>query len=118
MGEVKEWGAPKTNDKFENFWAYMSRPWQIARDQHLHPDVVFIDGRFRVASFLFSLVSSRVGTQILFDDYFDRPHYFIVEQFCQFESRHGRMAVFHAQRQYSVPDICMAIAKYSVLSQS
>jgi hypothetical protein len=118
VGEVKEWGVPKNNDQFANYWAYMSAPWRIAKNNQLFPDIVFIDGRFRVASFLFSLLSSRVGTTLLFDDYFDRPHYFIVEQFCQFESQQGRMAVFHAHRHYSVTDICVAIAKHSVLSES
>lgn len=68
IGEVGEWGNPKTRDKINDFWRYAAIPWQLANRLNLVPDTVLIDGRFRVASFLMSLVSARVGTRILFDE--------------------------------------------------
>jgi hypothetical protein len=115
MGEVGDWGTPKNRDKIDNFWRYAATPWHIAKRNHLVPDTVLIDGRFRVASFLISLVTARVGTPILFDDYFDRPDYFVVEEFCQLEQRRGGMAVFLAARNFSVSDICGTIAQYSIV---
>jgi len=115
IGEVGEWGTPKNKDKIENFWAYIATPWRIAKRNNLAPDAVLIDGRFRVASFLFSLLTARVGTVILFDDYLDRPQYFVVEGFCQLEEKRGRMGVFLVTRNYSVSDICERIAQYSIL---
>jgi hypothetical protein len=115
IGEVGSWGAPKNNGKITDYWKYAATPWQIARRLELVPDTILIDGRFRVAAFLLSLASARIGTRILFDDYLDRPQYFVAERFCQVAETHGRMAVFVAARNYSVPDICQRIAEFSVL---
>lgn len=115
LGEVGEYGKPKTLDNIQEYWKYMVTPWEIARQNHLVPDVVLIDGRFRVASFLYSLVSARVGTSIFFDDYFDRPYYFIVEEFCQLTERHGRMALFTVSHNYALTDLIARIAQYSVV---
>jgi hypothetical protein len=114
IGEVGDWGVPKSKDRVNDFWRYMVAPWQLARQHHHQPDTVLVDGRFRVASFLFSLLSARVGTTILFDDYLDRPEYFVVEQFCRLQEAHGRMGVFTAGPGYSTVDLCACIAEYSL----
>jgi len=115
LGEVGEWGNPKNRDKVCDYWRYAALPWQVARRFNLVPDTVLVDGRFRVASFLTSLLSARVGTTILFDDYFDRPEYFAAEHFCPLQERRGRMAVFSAAKSFSIAEICERIAQYSVL---
>jgi hypothetical protein len=118
IGETTGWGNPKDRQKVNDFWKYAAIPWQIARRMHLVPNLILIDGRFRVASFLTSLLSARAGTPILFDDYFDRPRYFVAESFCPVESRRGRMAVFNAARNFSSAEICERISEYSVLSDT
>ena len=115
LGPVGDWGAPLNRDRSEHFWRYMVAPWEIAKKHNLVPDVVLIDGRFRVASFLYSLLSARAGTTILFDDYLDRPQYFVVERFCRLKEQHGRMGVFQVQHEYAVPDIVSAIAEYATV---
>jgi hypothetical protein len=115
IGEVGSWGAPRNDGRIADYWKYPATPWQIAARLQLVPDTILIDGRFRVASFLLSLVCARVGARILFDDYLDRPHYFVAEQFCPVAEKRGRMAVFVAARNYSVADICQRIAEFSVL---
>lgn len=114
IGEVGDWGIPKNREKIDNYWKYMVTPWQIAKLNSLVPDTILIDGRFRVACFLASLLSARNGTVILFDDYFDRPHYFVVEEFCKLVEKRGRMGVFVATNNYSVPAICEKIAQHSI----
>jgi hypothetical protein len=93
---------------------YMAQPWRLAKHHNLVPDTVLIDGRFRVASFLFSLLSARIGTTILFDDYVDRPVYFVVEQSCPLTSLCERMGLFHAAKNFSITEICENIAKYAI----
>jgi len=58
------------------------------------PDLVVIDGRFRVACFLHSLLAAEAGTPILFDDYTNHPRYHLVEEFCPIEQSEGRQALF------------------------
>jgi hypothetical protein len=116
IGTVGQWGYPVSDEKIGEYWRYMSAPWNMAEELGLTPDMVMVDGRFRVASFLFSYVSAPEGATILFDDYYDRPHYWVVEAFCKPAQRHGRMAVFQvAQRNYKASAMCEMIAQYSLI---
>ena len=63
------------------------------------PDLILIDGRFRVLCFLTSLKFSPKGTKILFDDYRDRQFYHIVEEFCPIIDRCGRQALFESTNE-------------------
>ena len=114
IGEVGDWGVPKNMDKAQNFWQYPFQPWDTANKNSLIPDTVLIDGRFRVASFLTSLMFSQEGTLILFDDYFDRPHYFVVEEFCKYPEKHGRMGAFISNKNFSNVELTRMIAKYTL----
>ena len=58
------------------------------------PDLVLIDGRFRVCCFLTSLARAEAGTILLFDDYRDRPLYHLVEEFVQPSRQCGRQTAF------------------------
>lgn len=113
IGPVIEWGFPKNKDQIDNFWKYTTTPWITAGRYNLTPDTVLIDGRFRVAAFLYSLMCAKQGVTILFDDYYEpRPHYFVVEEFSPVKERHGRMAVFQVQKNYSVEKLTTKIVEY------
>ena len=58
------------------------------------PDTVLIDGRFRVCCFFTCLKFAKEGTIIIFDDYFDRPYYHIVEKYLDIHQKCGRQAIF------------------------
>ena len=53
LGELEDWGRPKTYSHRKNFMDYISVVWQFNNIA----DVILIDGRFRVACFLFCLNS-------------------------------------------------------------
>ncbi|MFL2803377.1 MAG: hypothetical protein ACJ0BB_00500 [Dehalococcoidia bacterium] len=90
LGPVRALGRPVNYDYRHNFDEYTSSIW--TRDEK--PDVVLIDGRFRVACFLKSLLNANPSTIILFDDYVNRPHYHIVEEFLIPKQICGRQACF------------------------
>ncbi len=95
IGPVQEWGNPADRSKVQLWPRYCSSVWaRIASEGLPQPDLVLIDGRFRVACLLAALVMARPGTSILFDDYFDRPHYHRVEAWATPVGRAGRMAEF------------------------
>lgn len=112
LGEVGAWGTPINIARYGDFWKYSVAPWKKAAELNNVPDTVLIDGRFRVACFLYSLLSARVGTTIIFDDYFDRPHYFVAEKYCAVEPRVGRVGVFKVSKQFKVSDLVADYAKY------
>lgn len=94
IGPTKEWGMPVNNDAARNWPEYPLRVWStLARDGML-PDLVLIDGRFRVASFLASVLHLAPGAMILFDDYTARENYHLVERHVQIFETVGRMTVF------------------------
>ena len=90
LGPVGESGRPLSYEKSENIVGYVSSLWH----RELTPDFVLIDGRFRVACFLYSLLNAQAGTIIIFDDYTPRPYYFIVEDVVRPRQIHGRQALF------------------------
>ena len=59
---------------------------------------MLVDGRFRVACFLTSLIEADAGATILFDDYTDRPHYHLVEDYAPVVDQAG------TQVKFVVPD--------------
>lgn len=90
VGEVADWGTPVSFKNRHNFRIYAELLWQ----SNAKPELVLIDGRFRVLCFLCSLKFAPVGTYILFDDYMDRPFYHVAEEFSERLDVCGRQALF------------------------
>jgi len=101
IGPTREWGFPSSMESSDKWILYASKVWWILFKNQIHPDLILIDGRFRVACFLISCFLSRIGTYILFDDYYDRKHYSIVESYIKPNQRAGRMALFKKTKQIS-----------------
>jgi hypothetical protein len=94
VGKVADWGYPISFERRENFRVYAELMW---RDK-ISPDLVLIDGRFRVFCFLTSIKFAPTGTKILFDDYTNRPFYHVVEEFCERIDTCGRQALFEVSQ--------------------
>jgi hypothetical protein len=94
IGPTGNWGYPTSESGWRNYVNYPLAPWMPTGRRHAQPDVILIDGRFRVACFLASILHGRPGVRILFDDYLDRPHYGVVERFVRPQQQHDRVAEF------------------------
>jgi hypothetical protein len=92
LGPLGDWGTPLGYAHRRNFRSYVESPWRRTETA----DLVLIDGRFRVAAFCCSMLHCRPGSVVLFDDYFNRPHYHVVEECVNPEMKMsaGRMAKF------------------------
>ena len=90
VGDVADWGYPTSFKKKQNFVKYANWFWSF----RLKPDLVVIDGRFRVLCFLTSIKFAPIGTKIIFDDYTNRPFYHIAEEFLKIKDICGRQALF------------------------
>jgi hypothetical protein len=101
LGPVGDWGRPLSYDKHDNFADYTDWIWK----QGVSPSVVLIDGRFRVCCFLTSLLHSREGAAIIFDDYHNmRAHYHFVEKFLKPVDTCGRQALFRVPARASLDE--------------
>lgn len=98
IGPTVEWGAPAltrpTARRIARWAAYASAPWNYFRSIGQQPDLILIDGRFRVACVLESLLSlsSQNDAELLLDDYINRTHYHVVQRFAEVHLV-GRMAI-------------------------
>jgi hypothetical protein len=90
VGKVGPWGTPTGYQKNDNFPDYTDWLWS----QGVQPDIVLIDGRFRVCCFLTSLLYAERGVKIFFDDYKNRPEYHYVEKYLKPINECGRQAMF------------------------
>lgn len=109
------WGKPKDNSKARKWPKYASEVWTaIARDNAV-PDLILIDGRFRVACFLVSLLCAKPSTKILLDDYVGREtQYSAVERHLKPQALVGRMAVFSVPPEIECRALAFDLAMYSV----
>lgn len=115
LGEVDALGLPASTAKFKNFHSYMVLPWALADKYMLTPDTIMINGPFKIACFLYSLICAQEGAVILFHDFFKNPAYEVVRNYCALEKRHGDIAEFIVHKNYVMSDIAANIAKYSVI---
>lgn len=112
IGEVVAWGRPKDQSK-AIFWKnYCYQPWIIAKHNNVNPQLVLIDGRFRVACFLVSLLLGNSGTTILFDDYCNREHYKIIEKVVKPIHAYDRLAEFVIPVQFDRMTSLLILLEY------
>ena len=108
LGELEEWGRPKNYSHRNNFLDYISVVWQFKTVA----DVILIDGRFRVACFLYSLLKSKQGSIIIFDDYTNRSYYHIVEDIIPVFDLCGRQAVFKVPKRFNKNEANKLLEKF------
>lgn len=92
IGPTKEWGHPKTHHGWRHYPAYPLGIWD--QKDFRQPEVVLVDGRFRVGCALATAYRTRRKVTLLFDDYVQRNHYHVIEEFLGQPEVIGRMAIF------------------------
>ena len=97
IGMTREWGAPMfrnpTPARLARWRHYAEAPFEGGT---FTPDLVLVDGRFRVACALVTIreLGHRGKTTLLIDDSTERPHYQEVERFARLRAMHGHRAEF------------------------
>ena len=96
IGPTKEWGHPVDHSGWRGYAAYPLAVWDRAGFEQ--PDVVLVDGRFRVGCALATAFRTEKPVTLLFDDYVKRENYHVVEKFLgQPAAVIGRMACFEVK---------------------
>lgn len=91
-GETREWSYP-VDDKTRYLWPNYSRAIStISSPQSV--DTVLVDGRFRVACVLMSILVCKPDTTIIIHDFWDRPNYHAVLEFLEVIEQAGTLGVF------------------------
>ena len=94
IGPTRALGYPAGSAHRASFRNYPLEPWRRCADTGLLPDLVLVDGRFRLACMLAALRHAKPGCRVLLDDYRWRAVYRSVERFVRPVAMIGRMAEF------------------------
>lgn len=92
VGPTGKWGTPKDARAYQKYHLYPLSIWDT--EGFKHPDVILVDGRFRVACALTAMLRCTKSTTLLFDDYEGRKGYHVLEEFLRKEEVVGNMARF------------------------
>ncbi len=92
IGKTKKWGFPADRSKADRYPRYPLSIWQ--NEGFKHPDVILVDGRFRVGCALATAFCISRPVTLLFDDYAHRPRMHSVEEFLNKPKIVGRMGIF------------------------
>ncbi len=107
IGETLEWGFPVGN----NTDAWLHYPEAI---HNKHPSVVLVDGRFRVACVLQTLLTvSHHDLRIIVHDFFNRPYYHEILQVVDLIHCVDSLAVFKPKSRFKSSELADLYRKYS-----
>lgn len=96
IGRVGEWGYPTDEARLRDWPRYHVAIWRGLTGS---PDAVLIDGRFRVACLLQSIIHAKPDCIFLFHDFVDRPHYHVVLRHADVLAQIDTMAVLRVKQQ-------------------
>jgi len=79
------------------------------------PDLILVDGRFRVACALTTILNLAQDDrwELLVDDYRGRSHYTAIEKFANLERMVGRMAVFKPKANIDLDALSTSLAAHA-----
>ena len=109
IGEIDAYGSP-TDSHMAHLWpAYSLSIWEHI-DQT--PELVLIDGRFRVSCFLQALLRLPTPTKYVIHDMWSRSHYGVILQFASVLSRVDDLAVVQARSDVDWRSAGTAASRY------
>ena len=89
---------------------------KLADDCKFTPDLILIDGRFRVATALESIKLMTNETYLLFHDYMDfRKQYYVIEKFFDKIEKIGKLQVFKKKNIIDKEELHSVIEEYRLL---
>ncbi|MFV0306831.1 MAG: hypothetical protein ACK5OX_03700 [Desertimonas sp.] len=93
IGPTGPFGRPTDPTTCGRWPRYPTAIWDAS--EFVEPDVVLIDGRFRLACFVTVALRCRRPVRVLWDDYDNRPHYHRASELASPTRVIGRLAEFH-----------------------
>lgn len=121
IGMTSDYGFPvfthPTARRRSRWTYYPYAPWRVLTELGLPPDVIFVDGRFRVASVLVSLINlpEQSKCQILLDDFASRKDmYGAVLEFAEDVAMFDEMIVFRKAAVFDQARALQVLKQYEL----
>lgn len=116
IGSTKEWGHPTGFAALRQWPAYSTGIWDVIRRKKAMPDLVLVDGRFRVACALASALHVHPGTPLWLDDYVEREaRYAPVNRHLKLVEIVGAGALFETV-PFDPRELAVDLARYAVVA--
>ncbi len=110
IGETTEWGYPKSLEHKDNFYLYSQHIFSVIDPSCI--DLIFIDGRFRVACILNSILNCPKSIYI-FHDFFNRKEkYSAVLEFLECIDSVDTLAVFKIKNNINIIQVKECYEQY------
>lgn len=115
IGVVEEWGYPINDDKIEDFYKYSSDIFNnVIKDK---VDTVFIDGRFRVACTLKSIIELHNNPTIIIHDFINRKGYHSVLKYLDIIDSVDTLYVFKVKKNININDVITDYDRYKYIKE-
>jgi hypothetical protein len=111
IGPTGAWGKPTDPATRDRWPAYHAQIWETEDAKGF--DTILVDGRFRVACFLQTLLRCRPEASILFHDFGIRPGYQVVREFADEVEVVNTLSVFRAKPGFDVAKATETLQKYA-----
>jgi hypothetical protein len=109
IGPTAEWGHPVGKSHLSQWPNYYLSIWnQLPTD----PDLVFIDGRFRVCCALITFLLTPPECLVAIHDYSNRPQYHILEKYSVVLERIDKLIVLKRNTSANTRDIILEACNY------
>lgn len=109
IGKVGDWGMPLEKEKIELFPNYSEL---IFKKHNIRFDCILIDGRFRIACTLNSILNGCVFTKYIIHDFWNRPKYRIVLKYLDVIAYEGTMLIARAKGNINITQLCNDINRF------
>ena len=114
VGPTGDWGAP--TGQMSRWPGYWSGAWRLpaVAGSSQPVDLVFVDGRFRVACALNAALHVGAGVPVLVHDFWNRPHYHAVLEHLDVVARAGSLAVLQRRADLDPARVVDDIARHAL----
>jgi hypothetical protein len=111
IGPVREFGYPE-DDSTRALWAnYHTAVWSTPGVSNA--DAYLIDGRFRVACFLQTLLHARPDALVMIHDFSSRPQYHVIREFAREIAATDQLSVFQRRIDFDTTRAAACLASHA-----
>jgi hypothetical protein len=113
VGPTVDWGTPASREHMDRWPGYWSAVWESPAVTEA-VDLVFVDGRFRVACALNAALRVGDGALIVMHDFFKRPHYHAVLAHLDIVARADELVVLRRREGFDPVLVVDALARHAL----
>lgn len=115
IGKVGAWGVPVEVDAAHKYPDYSSNVFKHEYVKNNSYDLVFIDGRFRVACLLQTILNVPCTTKIMIHDFCDRPEYHVVLKYIDVIEPIDTLCLFKIKENFSRDEVVSDYQKFKLI---